>query len=422
VETSTEPSSARFTGLWRHHDFLKLWAGQTISLFGTLVGNLSLTFVAIIFLDATPIQVALLNAAKLAPGLVVGLFAGVWVDRLRRRPVMILMDIGRAITLGMIPLLAAFHHLTIGFLYAIVLIVSVLTVFFDVAYRSYLPSLVRREDLMEGNSKLQASASVSEFSGFGVAGVLVQLLSAPGAIAIDALSFLVSAFSLATIRHEEPRAIPAAEQQGTWREIGEGLRLVRDTPLFRTLAGVTGAWYFSRSIFGAVIMLFITRALGVSPALQGVIYSVGGVSSFFGAVLAERVTRRWGVGPTMFWMLLLTVVSCIFVPLASGPLVIVVVLLVLQQIFGDGAATLYEIDQMSVLQASTPDRLLGRMNASIRFIEWSTMLLGLLLGGVLGEVIGLRPTLFAAVGGQLLAPLWLALSPVRTLREHPGNS
>ena len=424
METSTAPDSApaRFTGLWRHHDFLKLWAGQTISLFGTLVGNLSLTFVAIIFLNATPIQVALLNAAKLAPGLVVGLFAGVWVDRLRRRPVMIVMDIGRAATLGMIPVLAAVHHLTIGLLYAIVLIVSVLTVFFDVAYRSYLPSLVRREELMEGNSKLTASASVSEFSGFGVAGVLVQLLSAPGAIAIDAVSFLVSALSLATIRHEEPRTISSAEQQGTWREIGEGLRLVRDNPLFRTLAGVTGTWYFFRSIIGAMIMLFITRELGVSPALQGVIYSIGGVSSFFGAVLAERVTRRWGIGPTMLWMLLLTVVSSILIPLASGPLAVIVILLVLPQIFGDGAATLYEIDQVSLLQASTPDRLLGRMNASIRFIEWSTMLVGLLVGGVLGEAIGLRPALFCAVGGQLLAPLWLALSPVRALREHPADT
>jgi Na+/melibiose symporter-like transporter len=304
----------------------------------------------------------------------------------------------------------------------IVLIVSVLTVFFDVAYRSYLPSLVRREELVEGNSKLQASASVSEFSGFGVAGVLVQLLSAPGAIAIDAVSFLVSAFSLATIRHEEPRAVPSAGRQGTWHEIGEGLRLVRDNPIFRTLAGVTGTWYLFRSVLGATIMIFITRELGVSPAVQGVIYSIGGVSSLFGAVLAERVTRRWGVGPTMLWMLLLTVVSSIFVPLASGPLAIVVILLVVQQIFGDGAATLYEIDQVSLLQASTPDRLLGRMNASIRFIEWSTMLLGLLLGGVLGEAIGLRAALFIAVGGQLLAPLWLALSPVRALRTHPAHA
>ncbi len=421
METILEPKPARFRGLWRHPDFLKLWAGQTISLFGTLVGKLSLTFVAIIFLDATPLQVALLSAAQLAPGLVVGLFAGVWVDRLRRRPVMIVVDVGRAVALGAIPLAAALHHLTIGLLYTIVLVVSVLTVFFDVAYRSYLPSLVRREELLEGNSKLQASASVAEFSGFGIAGVLVQLLTAPGAIVIDALSFLVSAFSLATIRKEEIVAVPIAERQGTWQEIGEGIRLVRENDVFRTLASVTGTWYFFRSILGATIMVFITRDLAVSPALQGVIYSVGGVSSFGGAVLAERLTRRWGVGPTMLWALVLTVSSSILIPLASGPLVVIVILLVIPQILGDGAATVYEIEQVSLLQASTPERLLGRMNASIRFIEWSTMLGGLLVGGVLGQVIGLRPALFISVGGQLIAPLLIALSPIRALQEATSN-
>jgi len=418
VETTTEPSRARFTGLWRHREFRKLWAGQTISLFGSRVGGFALTFVAILTLHASPIQVALLNAAQYGPGLVVGLFAGVWVDRLRRRPVMIVVDIGRAALLAIIPLAAALGHLTITLLFVIALCVSVLTVFFDVAYRSYLPTLVRRDELIEGNSKLQASASVTEFGGWSIAGLIVQALSAPGTVLVDTVSFLVSAASLATIRAPEPPPTPSAEREGTWREIGQGLRLVRDNPIFRTLAGVTAVWYLFRSIIGAAITLYVTRELDVSPAVQGVIWSIGGISSLCGAVLAERVTRRWGVGRTMFWMLLLTVLSTLFIPLASGPLWFIVVSLLIQQVFGDGAATIYEIDQVSLLQASTPDRLLGRMNASIRFIEWSMMLLGLLLGGVLGETIGLRAALFCAFGGQLLAPLWLALSPVRTLREQ----
>jgi Na+/melibiose symporter-like transporter len=237
-------------------------------------------------------------------------------------------------------------------------------------------------------------------------------------VLIDTVSFLVSAASLATIRTPEPLATPSAEREGTWREIGQGLRLVRDSPIFRTLAGVTAVWYLFRSIIGAAITLYVTRELDVSPAVQGVIWSIGGISSLCGAVLAERVTRRLGMGRTMLWMLLLTVVSTLFIPLASGPLWFIVVALLIQQVFGDGAATIYEIEQVSLLQVSTPDRLLGRMNASIRFIEWSMMLLGLLLGGVLGETIGLRAALFCAFGGQLLAPLWLALSPVRALREQ----
>ncbi len=413
METTTEPSRTRFTGLWRHHDFLKLWAGQTVSLFGSRVGGFALTFVAVLTLHATPIEVALLNAAQYGPGLIVGLFAGVWVDRLRRRPVMIVVDIGRAIVLAIIPLAAAFGWLNIALLFGVALVVSVLTVCFDVAYRSYLPSLVRRDELVEGNSKLQATAAGAEFGGWSIAGFLLPLLTIPGTILIDSVSFLVSAASLATIRRQEPAPTPAAEHVGAWREIGAGLRLLHDRPLFRVLAWVTGVWNLFRSIIGATIILYVTRALHLSPAVQGMIWSIGGISAMIGALLAERVTRRWGVGPTMSGMLLLAVITTIFIPLASGPLGWIVVSLLIQQILGDGAATIYEINQVSLLQARTPDHLLGRMHASIRFIEWSAMLSGLLLGGLLGQVIGLRAALFVAVGGQLLAPLLLARSPVR---------
>jgi len=418
METTTEPSHARFTGLWRHHDFLKLWAGQTVSLFGSRIGGFALTFVAVLALHATPIAVALLNAAQYGPGLIVGLFAGVWVDRLRRRPVMIAVDIGRAIVLAIIPLAAALGRLSIPLLFGVALFVSVLTVLFDVAYRSYLPSLVRQDELVEGNSKLQATAAGAEFGGWSIAGFLLPIFTIPGTILIDALSFLISAASLAAIRRREPMPAPAAERAGAWREIGAGLRLLRDRPIFRAHACVTGVWNLFRSIIGAVIILYVTRALHLSPAVQGVIWSIGGISAMIGAVLAGRVTQRWGTGPTMIGMLLLAVVTTIFIPLASGPLVWIVISLLIQQMLGDGAATIYEINQVSLLQARTPEHLLGRMHASIRFIEWSAMLGGLLLGGLLGQVIGLRAALFVAVGGQLLAPLLLALSPVRTLREQ----
>jgi len=408
--------------LWRHHDFTRLWAGQTISLFGSRVGGFALTFVAILTLHASPIQVALLNAARFGPGLVIGLFAGVWLDRRKRRPVMIVADIGRAALLAIIPLAAALGHLTITLLFVIALGISVLTFFFDVAYRSYLPTLVRRDELIEGNSKLQASVSVTEFGGWSIAGLIVQALSAPGAALVDAVSFVVSAASLTMIRAPEPSPPPppSAEREGPWQEIAQGLRLVRDNPIFRTLAGATAVWDLFRSIIGATITLYATRELGVAPAVQGVIWSIGGISSLCGAVLAERLTRRWGVGRTMCGMLLLAVISSLFIPLASGSLRSIVVALLIHEILLGGPAAIYGINRVSLLQASTPDRLLGRMNASIRFIEWSMILLGLLLGGVLGETIGLRAALFCAFGGQLLAPLWLVLSPVRALRDHPA--
>ncbi len=413
METMTEPSRARFAGLWRHPDFLKLWTGQTVSLFGSRIGGFALTFVAVLTLHATPIAVALLNAAQYGPGLIVGLFAGVWVDRLRRRSVMIAVDIGRAIVLAIIPLAAVLGRLSISLLFGVALLVSILTVLFDVAYRSYLPSLVRRDELVEGNSKLQATAAGAEFGGWSIAGFLLPLFTIPGTILIDSLSFLVSAALLAAIRRREPMPAPAAERAGAWREIGAGLRFLRDRPIFRALACVTGIWNLFRSIIGATIILYVTRALHLSPAVQGVIWSIGGISAMIGALLAERVTRQWGIGPTMIGMLLLAVVTTIFIPLASGPLVWIVISLLIQQILGDGAATIYEINHVSLLQARTPAHLLGRMNASIRFIEWSAMLGGLLFGGLLGQVIGLRAALFVAVGGQLLAPLLLALSPVR---------
>ncbi|HEY8291524.1 MAG TPA: MFS transporter, partial [Thermomicrobiales bacterium] len=319
--------------------------------------------------------------------------------------------------LAIIPLAAVLGRLSIALLFGVALLVSILTVFFDVAYRAFLPSLVRRDELIEGNSKLQATAAAAEFGGWSIAGFLLPIFTIPGTILIDSFSFLVSAASLAAMRTREPTPIPMGEREGTWREIGQGLRLLRDNPLFRALACVTGMWNLFRSIIGAVIVLYVTRELHVALAVQGVIWSIGGISAMIGAVLAKRVTRRWGIGPTMVWMLALAVVTTVFIPLAAGPLLWIVVSLLVQQILGDGAATIYEINQVSLLQARTPDHLLGRMNASIRFIEWSAMLSGLLLGGLLGQVIGLRAALFVSVGGQLIAPLLLVRSPVRALRE-----
>lgn len=408
----------RFRGLWRHPDFLKLWAGQSISAFGSLVTAFALPVTAILLLQATPLQITLLSAAEYAPGLVVSSFAGAWVDRLRRRPILIAADLGRAALLGSIPAAALLGALRIEQLYLVALLVSVLAVFFDVAYLSYLPSLVRREDLLEGNSKLQASASVAEVAGFGLGGVLVQALTAPVAILIDAVSFVVSAFSVAIIRQAEPTPAPADARPNAWREIGQGIRLLLGHPILRASAGASGTFNLFRNMVGVVIMLFFLRELHLSPLILGPLFALGGISAFLGALLAERLTRRWGVGRALLGSLLLTGLMTLLVPLAGGPLALVLVMLAAAQLLGDGAATIYEINQISLVQATTPDRMQGRINASKRFLEWAAMLLGLLVGGLLGQTIGLRPTLFVAAAGGLLSGVWLLCSPVRRLRDY----
>ncbi len=406
----------QLTGLWRHGDFLKLWSGQSISVFGSLVGGFALQLVAILVLNANAFQVALLGAARLAPGLLVGAVAGVWVDRLQRRPIMIAADLGRTILLSSIPLAAVLGVLRIEQLYAVALLVSVLTVFFDVAYQAYLPSLVDRDDLVEGNSKLQASSSIAEVAGFSLAGVLVQALTAPIAVLVDALTFLVSAVSLAAIRSPESVLTTQRERQGTWKEIEEGVQLALRSATVRAVAGAVATRSFFGGVVGALFMLFLTRELVIDPAVMGVIFGLGGISSFLGALVAERITKRWDLGPTLLGTVLVSGGATFFIPLAGGPYPLVLLCLSAQQLIGDWAATVHDIDRVSLLQAITPGPLQGRMHASMRLVEWGGNLAGLLLGGVVGDTIGLRPTLLLAATGLTLSALWLYLSPVRELR------
>jgi MFS family permease len=410
--------SPKLTGLWRHADFLRLWSGQTISAFGSMIGGTAMSFTAILALDATPFQMGVLNAMQLVPGFLAGLFAGAWVDRVRRRPLLIGADLGRALALATIPLAALLGILRIGQVYLVALVVSILSIIFNVAYQSYLPALIGKEDLLEGNSKLSASAAVAEFGGFSIAGWLVQALTAPFAILIDAASFGISALSLGLIRRNEPPAPPPAGQPGLRREISEGLTVVLGHPLLRASAGAILLHGLAGGIFGALVVLYMSRGLGFNPGLLGMIWAVGGLSSFLGATLASLFNRRLGFGPAMAIGLGLFGVSECLTPLASGATLLSAALLVGQQL-GDGFYVVYEINQVSLRQAITPERLLGRVNATIQFISLGATLAGSLLGGLLGDAVGVRLVLAAAAGGTLLSTLWLALSPIRGLKEVP---
>ena len=411
----------RPTGLWTHPDFVRLWGAATVSTFGSLVTRTALPFAAILTLDASAFDLALLAVAELVPGFAGGLVAGAWVDRLPRRPILIGADLGRAVLLATIPTAALLGVLTLGHLLVVAALGSVLTVAFDVAYLSYLPSLVRREELIEGNSKLTAAGAVAEAAAFGSGGWLVQWLTAPVAILLDAASFLWSAALVGRIRAPEPPSAPAIAAPDLRREIADGLRATWADPTLRSLAGANVLLALGYRITGTVFLLFVNRELGFGPGVLGVIFAVGGATSLLGAVAVGRVTTVLGVGPAMVLGLALTAVGQGMIVPATGATLTVVALLVAQQLVADPAATVYDVVQTSVRQAVTPERLLGRVNASLRVLETGAMLLGALAGGLLGDRIGLRPTLALGAGTILLAAVWLALSPVLRLRATPGE-
>lgn len=407
----------RFTGLWRNADFLKLWTGQTISMFGTMIGGSAMDFTAILFLQASPIQVAVLAACRQVPAFLAGLVVGAWVDRQHRRPVLIATDLGRALALVSVPVAAAFGQLHIEQLYIVAFATSLLTLFFDVAYQAYLPSLVRRDELLEGNSKLTASASVAEFGGFSLAGWLVSWLSGPLTILIDAVSFLVSATSLWLIRGRESRMIESGQTAvtGMLPEVREGLRLVASDPILRVLALTTMVHSLSGGCVGAVIVLYMTRDLGFAPGILGMMWAVGGVTSFLGALVAAPVAHRLGTGGAMVAGLLVMAGGTFLVPLAEGTTLLSAVLLVANQLITDPAATVYNINETTLRQSIVPDRLLGRVGATLRFLGLGLSITGAVVGGALGETLGVRVALIVGAGGGIVSALVMLCSPLRKI-------
>ena len=409
----------RLTGLWGHADFVRLWTGQTISLVGSQVTFLALPLTAALTLRATPAQMGLLTAIGSLPSLVLGLPAGAWVDRHRRRPLLIAADLGRGLLLMAIPIAALLHALRIEHLYVIELLMGVLNLLFGVACCSFLPTLVGREQLVEGNSKLEVSRSVAEIAGPGLAGGLVQWVTAP--IAVDALSFLVSALFLGLIRAPEPEPAPAGERPRFLAEIGEGLGLVWGDRVLRAIAGCAGMVSLFNGALEAIYILYLTRELGMGAAMLGLSFAFGSVGFLAGALILGRVSHHFGLGPGIVGGLLLAGASDLLVPLLgrSVPLGVLFGLRVVAQfLFGLGLV-IFNTGQVSLRQGVTPDRLQGRMNATLGFIGGAVVPLGGFLGGVLGGVLGLRATLVLAALGEMLSISWLLLSPIRTMRALP---
>jgi len=408
----------QLTGLWRHPEFMKLWTGQTISSFGSTMGALYLT--ALLFVKAGPAQMGIFAAVGYAPVLVVGLLAGAWVDRLRRRPILIAADMGRALLLTSVPVAALLGLLRIEQLYIVAALVGAVGVFFDVAYRSFLPSLVERDRIVEGNSKLGASDSLAEIAGPAVGGGLAQLVSAPFVVAIDALTFLFSALFIGLIQKPEPPPTPPEERGRIWHEIIEGLRTVLLSPLLRPLTGSLATRAFFGGFFGSLYGLYVIRVLGMGPAAMGVLVGAGGAGALMGALVAGRAAKLLGPGRTIVWSAIITGSLAILIPLARGPVAVAFSMLMIGQLAGDMMLAVYSISELSLRQAVTRDRLLGRVNASVQFMVGGFGTVGSLAGGALGGVIGIRPTVAVAALGILLSCLWLIFSPVRTLHKLPS--
>jgi MFS family permease len=410
------------TSLWRDRNFLILWSGRIVSAYGDQVAFVALPLLAIGTLHATSWQMGLLGAANRLPFVLIALFVGVWVDRQRRRPLLIGADIGRCLNFASLPLAAASDILGMPFLYVVAFLLGALAVVFDVAYQSFIPTLVGRTRLVEANSKTGLIASVADITGPGLAGALVQLLTPPIALLLNAASFVVSSATLGLVRADEPAQPHATARQPLWHQIGDGLRVVLSDRLLWANAACRATYMFASSALFAVYILYLTQDPGLSPLLLGLVFAAGGPGSLLAMLAVGPLAHRFGLGPTILVAAALAGPGDFLIPLATGDAASTIPLLMASTFLRGFWVTIYDLQQVSLRQAITPSHLLGRMTASVRFLIWGVTPLGALLGGWLGTTLGLRATIAIAANGTTLACLWLLPAPLRTLHTLPEAS
>jgi len=409
--------------LLRHPDFLKLWTAETVSVFGSAITQLALPLIAATTLQVTPFEFGLLTTIEFLPFIFLSLPAGVWVDRLRRRPILIAGDLGRAVAIASIPVAFALNGLTIWQLYIVGFVNGCLTVFFDVAYQSYLPSVVERDQLVEGNSKLEITRSAAQILGPGMAGVLIGLLKAPFAMILDSLSYLFSAFVVFLIRRPEPPVEPHVEaingpKPSMRQEIAVGLRYVTGHRWLRSIAATTGTSNFFGNIGGAILILYLVDERGLGPASIGFAFSLGSIGVLLAALTASAITKRVGVGRMLVASSIGFSVSGLSVAMAPDDLIFWAVCV--SGFLGGFCGVAWNVNQVSLRQAITPPRMQGKMNATMRFIVWGTMPIGAIIGGALGNLIGLHATIWVGAIGALVAFIPVTLSSVRQIVTMPA--
>jgi MFS family permease len=392
--------------------FRLLWFGQTVSQFGSQMTLVAVPLIAALVLHAGPLEMGVLLALETIPFLILALPAGALIDRLDRRLILIATDLGRAAAMGLLPLAAAFSALSMPLLYAATLVIGCLTVFFDIAYQSYLPLIVPREQLVEGNRRLEISASAAQVAGPGAAGGLVSIAGASGALLVDAASYLVSALALL----RAPGGVDADKSHDdapTDAGVLGGLRMVVGDPALRDLAISTATFNMASAMIAAVFVLFATRDAGMDALGVGVLFALANVGFLVGAIASEPLSRRWGIGPTIFAAALLGALATVILPLAVGAVAAVV--LFLGRFTGAVATPIHNVNGLALQQGRTRLELQGRVNATFRLIDWGTVPLGALLGGVLGDRFGLREVLTIAAVLGVISAAWLIRSPLRRL-------
>lgn len=425
--TSPRPS------LFRQRDFTKLWSAATISLFGTQVTEIAIPVVAILILQVSPFEVALVGTLQFLPFLLFTLPAGVWVDRLSRRRILIAADLGRAVMIASIPITFVLGGLTIWQVYLVAFVNGTLTVFFDIADQSYLPTVVERDELVDANGKLQASASTAQVIGDPVGGAVVGLLAAPFALVLDAISYLASALLVFSI-HRPERAHPptpaesvaaAAEAPGQARprivsEVRDGLRFVVHNRFLRHIAPATATSNLFSNISFSMLPVFFYRDLGLTPELFGLIGGCFGVGALIGAATSSRVANRFGVGPAIVGSIMIGGAAGVLIPLATADTALL--LIGGSGLVGGWANVVYNVNQVSLRQAITPERMLGRMNATMRFIVWGIIPIGMVLGGLIATVFGVMTAIWVGAIGGLFPFLFVLFSPVRGLQRIDRKS
>ena len=403
--------------LWQHSDFLKLWTGQTISRLGSVVTRTALPLVALLVLGAGPREMAYLVISSSLGVLLVGLVAGAWVDRLRRRPILIWTDIIRAALLFWVPVAYAIGALRIEQLYAVAFVEACLASLFNSAYPAYVPSLIGTDRVVDANSKLATSSSIAEIGGPGLAGTLVQIAGAPFAILVDAFSFVASAVSLALIRTSEPLRPTRETTTRIAQEIIEGLWAVRRHVVVFPLALRSILGHVFGSFYGVLYSLYLLQELHLDPFLLGIVISAGGVGSLVGSIFASRVIRALGIGPAIIWMALGSSALGVLTPLAQGPVLLATLMVFLPQLIGDGMQTIEGVGEISLVQGLIPDRILGRANATLEVVSHGIGYpIGALAAAAIAEGIGVRGAIAVGWAGMAASLLFLIFSPLPAVR------
>lgn len=412
--------TGRPASLVRHADFVRLWCASAISAFGARITREGLPLAAVLAMGASPAQVGLLAALSRGPALLVGLFAGGPIDRSRKRPVLIGADIVRAVMLAALPFGALTGRLNLIWIYVAAAVVGCASAVFDIAHHAYLPSLIDRDRLVEGNSHLSATDSVAEVGGPAIAGGLFQLLTAPVAIFVNVLTYAASAGFLALIRAPEPRPEAVSAPDHVLSDALEGGAIALAHPMVRPLALMEMTMALFGSFFSALYSLFALRTLGLTPGLLGLTIALGGVGGLAGAVMTPRVVARFGAGPALIGLAGAGALFNLAIPLAPTGAWAGAGSLAVAQLFGDALMTGAFIIAGSLRQSLLPPGALGRVGGAISAAAGLTGVCGALAGGWLGQFLGPRPVLLIAVLGLAAAVLAPLLSPLRGYRGDQG--